>query len=123
MRISHVHIENFRNFHELDVAIGEHAVIVMGHRNLPLKLPEGLRKAPDLAVVLRGSLPCSSLVNEGTEIKHSLDGLSQIRLLKYEPRLIDYQQISAMRSDCQPPHESFPEGGFCGCNPKSRSKR
>jgi|SRR5579863_6218206 len=28
MRISHVHIENFRNFHELDVAIGEHAVIV-----------------------------------------------------------------------------------------------
>ena len=28
MRISRVHIENFRNFHALDVAIGEHAVIV-----------------------------------------------------------------------------------------------
>src|SRR5260221_13941311 len=54
MRISHVRIENFRNFHELDVAVGEHSVIVGENKIGKSNLLYALR------LVLDPSLPDSA---------------------------------------------------------------
>ena len=71
MRISRIQIQNFRNFHDFDIALGEHAVIVgenkIGKSNLLFalrllldpSLPDSARqlKEEDFGTNFRGRSP------------------------------------------------------------------
>ncbi len=68
MHISNIRIENFRNFHELDVAIGEHAVIVGENKIGKSNLLYALR------LVLDPSLPDSA---RQLKVEDFWDGLAR----------------------------------------------